>query len=219
MTQSDLEKFTEEMQQSGGKSSNSDSEWQLKAVEDVCILNPGSINDSNFDCDEIQYLEISNSGDGYIKELEEYKIEDAPSRAKRTVSEGHSVISTVRPNREHYVFIEDPPENLVVSTGFAVLYPKNPDQIIPKYLYYVVTHPVFIDYLDANATGSAYPAVNLDIIKKGVIPVPDKETQRNIVDTLEVFDSKIKQNVKEIKKLRELRNILLPEVLPPERME
>lgn len=219
MTQSDLEKFTEEMRQSTEQSSNSNNEWKLEKIEDVCLLNPGSINDDSFDYDTIQYLEISNSGDGYIQELEEYQIEDAPSRAKRTVSEGHSVISTVRPNREHYVFIEEPPENLVVSTGFAVLYPKNPDRIMPEYLYYAVTHPVFIDYLDANATGSAYPAVNLDIIKKGVIPTPDSGTQERIVNTLGVFDSKIKQNVKEIKKLRELRNILIPEVLPPEKME
>lgn len=219
MTQSDLEKFTEEMRQSTEQSSNSTNEWKLEKIEDVCLLNPGSINDDSFDYDTIRYLEISNSGDGYIEELEEYKIEDAPSRAKRTVSEGHSVISTVRPNREHYVFIENSPENMVVSTGFAVLYPKNPHQIMPEYLYYAVTHPVFIDYLDANATGSAYPAVNLDIIKKGVIPIPDTETQRSIVNTLGVFDSKIKQNIKEIKKLRELRNILIPEVLPPEKME
>ena len=219
MTQSDLEKFTEEMRQSTEKSSNSNNEWKLEKIEDVCLLNPGSINDSNFDHDTIQYLEISNLGDGYIEELEEYEIEDAPSRAKRTVSEGYSVLSTVRPNREHYVFIEEPPENLVVSTGFVVLYPRNPDLIMPEYLYYAVTHPVFIDYLDANATGSAYPAVNLDIIKKGVVPIPDWETQENIVETLGVFDSKIKQNVREIKKLRELRNILIPEILPPEKME
>ena len=82
-----------------------------------------------------------------------------------------------------------------------------------------MTHPVFIDYLDANATGSAYPAVNLDIIKKGVVPIPDWETQESIVSTLGIFDSKIKQNVKEIKKLRELRDILVPEILPPEKME
>lgn len=219
MTQSDLEKFTEEMRQSAEKSSGSENDWKLETIEDICILNPDSINDDSFDYDRIQYLEISNSGDGYIEELEEYKIEDAPSRAKRPISEGHSVISTVRPNREHYVFIEDPPENLVVSTGFAVLYPKNPDQIMPEYLYYAVTHPVFIDYLDANATGSAYPAVNLDIIKKGAVPIPEIETQKSIVTTLGVFDSKIKQNIEEIKKLRELRNILIPEVLPPEKME
>jgi type I restriction enzyme S subunit len=219
MTQSDLGKFTEEMRQSTEQSSNTNNEWKLEKIEDVCVLNPGSINDDSFDYDTMQYLEISNSGDGYIKELEEYQIEDAPSRAKRTVSKGHSVISTVRPNREHYVFIEEPPENLVVSTGFAVLYPKNPDRIMPEYLYYVVTHPVFIDYLDANATGSAYPAVNLDIIKKGVIPTPDSVNQERIVNILGVFDSKIKQNMKEIKKLRELRDILIPEFLPPEKME
>lgn len=219
MTQSDLEKFTEEIRQGTEESSNNNNEWKLEAIEDVCVLNPGSINDDSFDYDTIRYLEISNSGDGYIKELENYKIKDAPSRAKRTVSEGHSVISTVRPNREHYVFIEDPPENLVVSTGFAVLCPKDPGQIMPEYLYYAVTHPVFIDYLDANATGSAYPAVNLDIIKKGVIPIPDTRTQKSIVNTLGLFDSKIKQNIKEIKKLRKLRSILIPEYLPPEKME
>jgi len=220
MTQSDLETFSEKMRQSAGSTDGGDDEqWKLETIENVCIINPDSINDSSFTHSEIQYLEISNSGDGYIKGLEEYKIEEAPSRAKRTVSEGYSVISTVRPQREHYVFIESPPENLVVSTGFAVLYPKNPDELLPEYLYYAVTHPVFIDYLDANATGSAYPAVNLDILNKGVIAIPDTETQENIVDTLGVFDSKIKQNITEIKKLRELRNILIPEFLPPEKME
>lgn len=215
MTQSDLEEFVKNMKDN----TNDDDDWELRSVGDICELNPGSINDSDFDYDTIQYVEISNTGDGYIDGVEEYKLENAPSRAKRTVSDGDSVISTVRPSRNHYIFIEDPPENLVVSTGFAVLHPKNPNQVLPAYLYFVVSHPVFIDYLDANATGSAYPAVNLDIIKRGKIPVPPTNKQENIVKKVKIFDDKIKNNLEEIRKLRELRDILVPEVLPPEKME
>lgn len=219
MTQSDLDKFEKEMAESGANSQEADSDWPLRKIGNICDINPRSINDTDFIFDRIEYLEISNVADGYIVELEEYDIADAPSRAKRPVAEGQTVISTVRPRREHFVFMDDPSERLVVSTGFAVLYPKNTSEILPQYLYYAVTHPVFIDYLDANATGSAYPAVNLDIIREGVIPVPPVDTQESVVDTLGIFDAKIKKNMGEINKLKQMRNILISDVLPPDKMD
>ena len=61
-----------------------------------------------------------------------YNLAEAPSRAKRLVTHGDTIWACVRPNRKSYLYIDRPPENLVVSTGFAVLRPK---AVPPAYLY------------------------------------------------------------------------------------
>lgn len=214
MTQHGLDDFAETVETVQEEVEGSSDEWPRKTIEEVCQTNPGSINDAGFDYDEIQYLDISSTANGYIKELQTFSMEEAPSRAKRTVSTGDSVVSTVRPNRKHYVYIDDPPENLVVSTGFVVLRPKPTANLTNRYLYYAVTHPRFIDFLDANATGSAYPAANLGVVERGEIPIPPLEVQEQIGDVLGVLDRKVKHNLEGVKKLVELRDLLQPEVIP-----
>lgn len=59
----------------------------------------------------------------------------APSRAKRLVQNNDILYSTVRPNLKHYGFIENPLDNLVVSTGFTVISTK--DKSSAKYIYII----------------------------------------------------------------------------------
>ena len=53
---------------------------------------------------------------------ETFIFDDAPSRARRVLKIGDTIVGTVRPANGSYAFIQQ--ENLTGSTGFAVLSPK-----------------------------------------------------------------------------------------------
>src|SRR3989344_6682865 len=103
----------------------------------VCKLNRDSLNKhDNFD--EIRYLDTSSIIRNKIGDLQILKINNIPSRAKRKVSDGTIIYSTVRPNQEHHGFLENPTKNLIVSTGFVTIDVEDSD-IDKKYIYYLLT--------------------------------------------------------------------------------
>jgi len=174
----------------------------------VASINPASIG-KGYPHEEIEYIDISSVGSGILGETTIYKIADAPSRARRLVAEGDTILSTVRPNRRSFLFIKNPPANLVVSTGFAVLRAR--DQIDPRFLYYRVTNYSFTDYLAANAKGAAYPAVDTDTIARARIRLPPLATQCKIAAVLSPYDDLIENNQRRIKILEEIAQALYGE--------
>jgi type I restriction enzyme S subunit len=89
------------------------------------------------------------------------------------------------------LYIKGAKPNTVVSTGFAVIRPRDIDS---RYAHYVLTSDPFIEHLTANATGSAYPAVSPEIIAKTLIPLPPKDEQKRIGEILGALDDKIELN-------------------------
>jgi len=118
---------------------------------------------------------------------------EAPSRARRLVREGDTILSTVRPNRRSMFFISAPKTDWVVSTGFAVLRPK-PDLIDPRYLYTCVFDRSFTNYLVSREKGAAYPAVLPEDISNAAIKLPPLPEQRAIACILGSLDDKIEAN-------------------------
>ena len=102
----------------------------LKYVATINNETLSELVDSNY---LIQYIDIGNvDSTGKVDEITEYRFEDAPSRARRIVRDGDVIISTVRTYLQAIASIESPPENLIVSTGFAVVRPR-PDKFNAAY--------------------------------------------------------------------------------------
>ena len=183
--------------------------FQKVRIKDICKINPDSIG-RNFNHKMIEYVDISSVGIGNLAETQEVDIQNSPSRAKRLVKSGDIIISTVRPNRRSFFYFKNPKENTVVSTGFAVL--RALENNNPRYLYYSVTDQSFTAYLTKNAKGSAYPAVDADIIYDGEVFVPENiETQTCIASVLSAYDDLIENNEKRIKRLEEMAQLLYTE--------
>ena len=163
---------------------------------DVTSINPESIC-KNYPYKDINYIDISSVGIGTIHGSKNLSINDAPSRAKRIIKHGDIVLSTVRPNRRSFAFIENPKRNTIVSTGFAVLRAK--DQINQRYLYYSISNKSFTDYLVKRAKGSAYPAVDNDIISNAKLLLPKIAVQKKIASVLSTYDKLIKTTPDESK--------------------
>jgi type I restriction enzyme S subunit len=168
-------------------------EWRRVRLGDVAEINPDSIN-SAWPYSHIRYIDISSVGEGILIEPPQVmSLAEAPSRAKRLVQEGDTVLSTVRPGRRSMFYVKRAEPDLVVSTGFAVLRPRK-DCIEPRYLYACVYDKAFTEFLVKREKGAAYPAVLPEDIADAMINLPPLSEQRAIAHILGTLDDKIELN-------------------------
>lgn len=163
----------------------------------ICKLNANSLNAKN-GLNVIQYLDTGNITKNKIFGLQKFqlKIDKIPSRAKRLVKKNTIIYSTVRPNQEHYGFLVNPENDLVVSTGFTTLDVVDA-KIDPKFIYYLITQNQITAYLHnigMNAV-SAYPSIKPDDIGNLNFIIPESiEDQQKIASVLSALDAKIELN-------------------------
>ena len=178
-------------------------EWPMIRLGDVAKINPDAIG-RDWPYPHIRYIDISSVGVGQIEVSPQWvKLSDAPSRAKRIVRNGDTVLSTVRPNRRSMFFASDPSDDWVVSTGFAVLRP-NIQLVEPRFLYTCVFNQAFTEYLITREKGAAYPAVSPEDIANAKIPIPPLKEQRAIACILGTLDDKIELNRRMNRTLEEM---------------
>ena len=150
---------------------------------------------------EISELRLYNVGELFFYE--------APSRARRVVKENDVVMSTVRPYLKAIAYLEDVPENMIASTGFAVMTSKK--SFNSKYLYFLVLSHWFNQTINSQSVGANYPAVNNDVLVATKILVPPIEEQIEISnylsDKINNIDNFIKNIEAQIEKLEEIRKI------------
>ncbi len=173
----------------------------MRKLSEVIEINPDSIK-QDYKHKIIEYIDISSVGTGELHGTSRYIIKEAPSRAKRLVRHGDIIIATVRPNRRSFLYVKNPPDNLVVSTGFAVLRAK--PEVDSRFLYFTINDQLFTDYLANNAKGAAYPAVDTEIIGNAKIRVPNLKIQREIAAILSAYDDLIENNTRRIQILEEM---------------
>ena len=167
--------------------------WRTARLVDVAQINPDSIG-RGWPHTQIHYVDISSVGEGQIQVPPQLlALADAPSRAKRLIRSGDTVLSTVRPNRRSMFFADQPGPDWVVSTGFAVLRPQV-QMIAPRFLYACVFSQSFTEYLVSQEKGAAYPAVSPEDIGNAVIPLPPLKEQQAIACILGALDDKIELN-------------------------
>ena len=182
--------------------------WQEVKLGEVISVNPDSVG-KDFPLEQILYTDISSVGTGVADDPIEMPFSEAPSRARRLVKDGDTILSTVRPNRRSFLYIKNPENNRVVSTGFAILRAR--DKIDSRFLYYLISNQPFTDYLTLHAKGAAYPAVDEDIISNADIVIPEIKTQKQIADVLSAYDNLIENNTKRIKILEEIAQAVYKE--------
>jgi len=160
-------------------------------ISDIADINRNSIN-KDYSFEEIEYLDTGSITNGKIDGFQYFKLKDAPSRAKRLVSENDIIYSTVRPIQRHFGFIKNSNPNLVVSTGFAVVTAKK-NLAHPKFLYYFLSSNETVKLLDmiAEASTSAYPSLRPDDIAQLDISLPTLNEQIQIAEILSSLDAKI----------------------------
>ena len=179
----------------------------LASINDDAL---GEDTDADF---EMSYIDIGNvDSSGHISELASYRFEDAPSRARRLVRDGDVIISTVRTYLQAITQIHEPPDNLVVSTGFAVVRPLQ-DRFDARYCRFALREPAFLAEVEKRSVGVNYPAINATELADIPIPVHPPPKQRAIADYLEHetarLDALIAEKERLLKLLAEKRQALI----------
>lgn len=187
-------------------------DWQFRKMHEVVAVNAVSVGPS-YSHEDIEYVDISSVREGYLEGSKNFKLKSAPSRARQLVTSGDTIWSCVRPNRRSFLYVHNPPANMVVSTGFAVLSPRD---IPPAYLYQWVTTDAFVDFLTANADGSAYPAVRPSTFGAADILIPPDSVLNKFQEVAGPLRERIAGNDEESRTLAALRDTLLPKLLTGE---
>ena len=157
------------------------SQRKLKYVASINDEALGEDTDADF---EIQYVDISNvDSSGRIGELPAYRFEDAPSRARRRVRDGDVVISTVRTYLQAIAQIQNPPKNMIASTGFAVVRPL--PEFHTSYFKYALRELGVLAEIEKRSVGVNYPAINASDLASIPIHVHPLAQQRTIADYLD----------------------------------
>ena len=167
--------------------------WHVSRMKHWVSINEKTLPEDTDPNQRFDYIEIGAVANGsLIEQPKAITFENAPSRARRIVRPGDTIVSTVRAYLKAVWYAEHA-ANLVCSTGFAVLTPK-PDTV-PKYVSYVARSEPFIQRLNANSVGTNYPAVPEIKFADTAIPVPPLDEQAAIVRYLDRADELINRYI------------------------
>ncbi len=176
--------------------------WEVKRLKHLATVNDEALPETTDPGMEIAYVDIDNVDAIHgISRMEDMTFDDAPSRARRIVRQGDVIISTVRTYLRAIARIEESDANIVVSTGFAVIRPR---QLEDRYLAYAVSAPHFFERVIANSVGVSYPAINASELACLDIAIPPLPEQRAIADFLDRESARIDALVAKKERLIEL---------------
>ena len=187
--------------------------WEVKRLSDFAALNPESWSQTNHP-KGVEYVDLANTKWGVIEATQYYFWKDAPSRAKRVLRSGDTIVGTVRPGNGSYSLVGH--EGLTGSTGFAVLRP-----IHSRYrglVYLSATSAKNIKRLAHHADGAAYPAVRPNVVEETRIVTPrvDNEILTLFSMTVAPIINRTESNKTESRILATLRDVLLPKLVSGE---
>jgi len=192
-------------------------EWEVFPLKKIASSNLKTLGEKTNSDYEFDYLEINKVKAGYLIDTPTRLVfKDAPSRARRIVNYGDTIISTVRTYLRSVYYISNPyVKDLVVSTGFCVLTPKS--NIVPSCLGYLLRSDYIIDRVIQNSIGVSYPAISDSKLMSLKVSLPPINEQSQIIKSIEIKTEKIDLSIStidtEIKLLQEYRIRLIADVV------
>lgn len=185
--------------------------WKVTPVSDLVDCNANTATAKAMEY-PVNYLDTSNITQNIIDTIQVISTPaQLPSRARRIIKNNDIVISTVRPNLKHYGFIKCLNRKVILSTGYAVLSPKN--QAYSSYIYQAVTSDEIQKTIDqiAQLNVSAYPSFNPSDLLNLKIAIPNcDDILYNFSGKLDKSYETISHKQQENRHLTALRDFLLP---------
>jgi type I restriction enzyme S subunit len=189
--------------------------WSVKRLKYSASINDEALPETTSPDFEFQYVDIGgvSATDG-ITATERVIFENAPSRARRRVRHGDTIVSTVRTYLRAIAPIKNPPNDLVVSTGFAVVRPR---KVEPAFLAYALRETSFVESIVARSVGVSYPACNASEVGGIAIPLPGTTEQQTIAAFLnretEQLDRFVAKKRGLLERLKERRAALISQTI------
>ena len=191
--------------------------WQVKPLKRWVSINQRVLPESTDSDYTFDYLDIGCVGTGMLVDKpSRIRFGDAPSRARRILRTGDTIISTVRTYLRAVYFISEKADDLIASTGFAVLTPG--PGVVPEFLGITLQSDPFIDRVTANSIGIAYPAIAESRLGTFHLALPPSvEEQTSIVAEVRRETQALAEGIdraqREIDLIREYRTRLITDVV------
>ena len=174
--------------------------WEVRRLKHWVGINEAVLPETTEPDFQFPYLEIGIVGTGQlVNQPTTIRFGSAPSRARRIVRTGDTIVSTVRTYLKATWFAEEMKDDLICSTGFAVLTPRN--EACPKFVSFLAQNSSFTDRVTASSVGTAYPAIPESQLGTFHVPLPPLPEQRAIVRYLDYVDRRIRRYVAAKRKL------------------
>ena len=185
--------------------------WMPGTLGDIVSLNPESWATGD-PPQSVEYVDLTNTKWGYIERVEAYPWEQAPSRARRVLRKGDTIVATVRPGNGSFALIDE--DGLTGSTGFAALRPRRLHD--RELVWCAATSSDGIDRLAHLADGGAYPAVRPDAVVATPVVLADCGARKAFASSTAALFDRIETNKRASRVLTSLRDVLLPRLVAGE---
>ena len=190
--------------------------WEVRRLKHWLLLNQLTLGEDTDPDFTFEYVEIGAVGTGrLVAPTQRIKFHGSPSRARRIVRNGDTIVSTVRTYLKAIYHISDIQSDLIVSTGFAVLTPTS--STCSKFVSYVCQSGSFTGRVSANSAGVAYPGIAESKFSAFEVAIPPLSEQtaitRYLDDAIANTSSAIDRANREIELLREYRTRLIADVV------
>lgn len=176
--------------------------WRVRRLKYLATVNDEALSETTDPNLDILYVDIGSvdSIEGILHK-ERLVFEQAPSRARRIVRHGDVIVSTIRTYLRAITAIREAETNTIVSTGFAVVRPREVDT---SFAAYALRAPYFVERVVAHSVGVSYPAINVSEMMCFPLAYPDTAEQRALAAFLDRETAKIDALVAKKEKLIEL---------------
>jgi len=191
--------------------------WEVKPLKHLVKINCRVLPESTEKNYTFKYFDISSVGTGcLVGEPETLQFGTAPSRARRILKKGDTIISTVRTYLKAVYYIDGEVDDWIASTGFAVLTPNM--EIYPQFLGFLIQSDNLINIVIRDSIGVTYPAIAETKLAKLHLAYPKSiKEQQEILDFIadgsKAIDQAISRAQREIELMREYRTRLISDVV------
>lgn len=186
--------------------------WSKVALAEIASINVRSLCKSSMP-GTISYIDLSCVSEGNVCSRAFFRREDAPGRARRLAKDGSIAWGMVRPAQRSFALIRHPPQDTVLSTGFAII---DAETVPFSFLYEELSGSAFTAYLTGLTNGSTYPAVKPEHFSRYRLIVPNHSLLKRFDDfVLPALDSVFALR-RQIAAAREARDRLLPKLMSGE---
>lgn len=187
--------------------------WNVKKLGELC----DSISVTH-PCKEGQLIFL-NTGDienGFVLNHKYMNIKDMPGQAKKSIQENDILYSEIRPINRHFAFVNFPAQEYIVSTKLMVLRANDNESSIRLYQY--LTSEDVINELqhEAESRSGTFPQIRFENIKSLKILIGSDDVEKKYTKYIGNIYKMIFQYRKEIMRLAQLRDTLLPRLMSGE---
>ena len=191
--------------------------WEIAPLKHLVSINSRVLPESTDENYAFKYFDISSVCTGsLVGQPETLRFGQAPSRARRILRKGDTILSTVRTYLKAVYYVSDEVEDWIASTGFAALTPK--EKIHPPFLGLLIQSDNFINRVIRESIGVAYPAIAETKLGTLHLAYPksideQQEILEYIADSSKAIDQAITRAEREIELIREYRTRLISDVV------